>query len=157
MARRRRTKGSGRPQRVSTLLPELAAAGGWSVLVEMARLQLEWKEVVGESIAIHTMPEKIVRGRLTVLVDSSPWLAQLGFFKDEIKRKTNSLLGSGRVGEVFLQVGRIKRDEPRIQRPKARELTSEEMARVEADVAEVPDEEVRQALKGLIERDLKNR
>jgi len=156
---RRRRKGEGRRSEglkaVGDLLPDLARRGGWGALVELCRLQAAWPDVVGEAVAAHTAPERIGPERLTVRVDSSAWLMQLSFFKAEIVRKANGILGEGRVREVFLQVGRVDpAPGPRRRRPET-PLAPEAVRAVEAQVAPVPDAAVREALKTLLLKDLR--
>lgn len=144
----RRTQG--RPVPVGELLPAVAEAGGWGTLLEISRLRARWSEVVGEAVATHSVPEKLVHGRLTVLVDSSPWLVQLGFFKDDIRRKANRLL-SGGVAEVFLMVGKVPDSTPHRAAPMPdRPVAESDRKEVEDCLAEVGDEEVREALRSLL-------
>jgi hypothetical protein len=140
---------------VADLLPDLAERGGWGALVELCRLQAAWPDVVGAAVAVHTAPERIGQGRLTVRVDSSAWLMQLSFFKAEILRKVNGILGEGRVQEVFLQVGRVDRSPDKRPRRPDTPLSAEALRAVEAQVAPVPDEGVREALKALLLKDLR--
>jgi hypothetical protein len=151
--RRARPRKSEGLKKVGDLLPDLAERGGWGGIVELCRLQAEWPGLVGATLAAHAAPERIVRGRLTV-VDTSAWLVQLSFFKAEIQRKVNALLGEDRVTEVFLQVGRLRpaaRAAPERHRAPA---DPEAVKAVDACVAEVPDGEVREALRRLLLRDL---
>jgi predicted nucleic acid-binding Zn ribbon protein len=155
MARPRRTaRRSEGLKAVADLLPALAEKGGWGALVELSRLQAAWPRVVGEQVGAHTLPEPIQGGRLTVLVDSSAWLMQLSFFKADIHRKVNAHLGSERVSEVFLKVGRTRREAPVRGRAADPPPTAEALKTVEGWVSEVPDEAVREALKRLLLRDL---
>lgn len=140
---------------VGDLLPGLAEKGGWGALVELSRLQAQWPQVVGEQVAAHTAPERIQHGRLTVLVDSSAWLMQLSFYKADIHRKVNAHLGSERVSEVFLKVGRTRVGEGPARRAADPPPTPEALETVEGWVAGVPDEEVREALRRLLLRDLR--
>jgi hypothetical protein len=152
--RRARPRKSEGLKKVGDLLPDLAERGGWGGVVELCRLQAEWPGLVGATLAAHAAPERIVRGRLTVVVDTSAWLVQLSFFKAEIQRKVNGLLGEGRVNDVFLQVGRLRPAAPPApERPRA-PADPEAVKAVDACVAEVPDGAVREALRRLLLRDL---
>ncbi|MDH5527679.1 MAG: DUF721 domain-containing protein [Nitrospirota bacterium] len=154
--RRRRTarKGLRGPKRVSGLLSELASASGWGAVMESVRLRARWAELVGEQIALHTEPERISRGRLIVRVDNSAWLTQLSFFRQEIAAKVNGWLGSGRVGEVVLMVGRTEQPRIREIRPE-REVSDDDRASVDELVEGLDDPEVKAALKSLLMRDLR--
>lgn len=153
-ARRARARKSTGLNRVGDLLPGLAERGGWGGVVELCRLQAEWPRLMGRTLADHAAPERIAHGRLTVVVDSSPWLVQLSFFKADILRKVNGLLGEGRVSEVFLQVGRLRSAE-KVPRKRAMPAADPEALRaVDALVAPVPEGEAREALRRLLLRDL---
>ncbi|MBI5136777.1 MAG: DUF721 domain-containing protein [Nitrospirae bacterium] len=142
------------PEPISKLLPELARAAGWATLVELAQLRAAWPRVVGATVAAHSAPERLQNGRLTVTVDSSPWLTQLGFFKQKMQAQSNAVLGAERVTEVFLVVGRVGGGAPREKRPE-RPVSPAADAAVERMVAEVADPEVRDALRALVLRDLR--
>jgi len=143
----------GGPVRVADLLPALAESGGWGQVMDLCRLRSDWGRLVGATVAAHSHPEKIGRGRLTVTVDNSAWLMQLSFYRAEMLGKARQLLGPAKVAEVFLKVGRIPKEEtsrrgPQVPPPPgaARE--------VEACVAAVEDPEVRAALRSLLLADL---
>lgn len=143
------------PAKVGDLLPGLAKKNGWSTVVEVHRLKAAWASVVGEMVAAHTTPEKISGRRLMVLVDSSPWLVQLGFYKKDLLRKVNDLLGGGLVGDVFFRVGKVKQNPARrIKKPRMA-VPEAVRKKVEAYAGEVRDEGVRDALRKLILSDLR--
>jgi len=143
------------PVPAGELIIPLAEAGGWSQVMQLVRLKSAWGELMGDAIGSHSTPERIGHGRLTVRVDSSPWLAQLGFFKDEMQRRVNGYFGESLVAEVFLMVGR---PEPKRQAPKpprSRPVSQADLDRVEELVGELADPEVRQAMRHLLLRDLR--
>jgi hypothetical protein len=139
---------------VGALLPALARAAGWGAVMELATLKAEWSNIMGKAVAIHCSPERLQRGRLTVVVDSSPWLTQLGFFKADMQAKVNTALGVERVSEVFLVVGRVEAkiaSQPVPERP----LSDAEIDAVEQSVADLEDENVRESLRHLMLSDLR--
>jgi predicted nucleic acid-binding Zn ribbon protein len=59
-----------------------------------------WDTVVGKEIALHTEPEKIVRGTMVVKVDNDVWRNELAFFKHEIIQKLNNKIGKKLIQEI---------------------------------------------------------
>ncbi len=66
------------------------------------RLEREWPQIVGESIAQNTLPCAMEKGVLYVWVRHSTWMQQLYYFKDTIREKVNAHLGYPTVIEVKL-------------------------------------------------------
>ncbi len=143
------------PAKVGDLLPGLAKKNGWSAVVEVHRLKSAWVSIVGEAVAAHTTPEKISGKRLTVLVDSSPWLVQLGFYKRDILRKINNLLGGGLVGDLFFRVGKVKKKSAGTHKKPRLAIPAAVRKQADAYAGEVQDEGVRDALRRLILSDLR--
>jgi predicted nucleic acid-binding Zn ribbon protein len=54
------------------------------------RLEQQWAEVVGDSIAQQTLPVAFERGTLFIWVRHSTWMQQLWYFQDLIKDKVNA-------------------------------------------------------------------
>ncbi len=52
-----------------------------------------WDEVVGQSIARHARPIRMLKGKLMVEVSESIWLQELEYLKDTIKTNLNERLG----------------------------------------------------------------
>lgn len=59
-----------------------------------------WDSVVGKEIALHTEPEKIVKGTVIVKVDNDVWRNELAFFKNEIIQKLNQRIGKKLIQEI---------------------------------------------------------
>ncbi|MDH4230249.1 MAG: DUF721 domain-containing protein [Nitrospirota bacterium] len=158
MATGKRSKASRRartgPQAVGGLLPELARAGGWSVLLDAVRLRAEWRSLVGDMVADHTEPERLGDGRLLVRVDNAAWLAQLSFFRRDIATKVNAWFGHRRVEEVVLLVGRMTPAAAPAARASA-PVSAEERREVEDLVGKLDDPQVRDAMRALLLRDLR--
>ncbi len=53
-------------------------------VVTLYRLQKEWKEAVGETLARRTWPSRLNRSVLTVSVENSAWSQHLSLLKDEV-------------------------------------------------------------------------
>lgn len=57
------------------------------------KLEQNWQEIVGETIAKNTVPCAYNRGVLWLWVPNSAWMQQLYFFQEMIKEKVNGYLG----------------------------------------------------------------
>lgn len=57
------------------------------------RLEQQWSEIVGTTIAQQTLPVAFERGNLFIWVRHSTWMQQLWYFQDVIKEKVNRHLG----------------------------------------------------------------
>ena len=55
-------------------------------------LQSQWKNVVGESLASHTIPIKIAKNRLTIKADHSIFAQQVNMLQSEILKKAQPLV-----------------------------------------------------------------
>ncbi len=147
-------QGNGKLQPLADLLPKIATDHGWDHLYEMAKLQVQWPQIVGDAVASHSFPDRLARGRLTVLVDNPTWMTQLAFFKDEIRRKVNSSLGAGRVGEVYMKVGRGDRRQAKTATKPQAPLSPIAIQQIDKMVAELADPDTRAALRRLMLRQI---
>jgi predicted nucleic acid-binding Zn ribbon protein len=57
------------------------------------KLWRKWEEVVGPTLAPHTLPVSFQRGTLYIWVKSSAWMQQLSFAAVPLKAKINEYLG----------------------------------------------------------------
>lgn len=85
---------------LATILPALFKqlgleedARGWQAVTE-------WPAVAGERIAKHARAVSFRDGSLTVEVEGSAWMQELGFLERELLRKLNRHLGRDIVREV---------------------------------------------------------
>jgi len=146
------------PKTTGELLGSLT--GPLAPLMEVARLKAVWPQVVGEPVAAHSTPAKLTSGRLTVLVDSSPWLSQLTFFATTIRDQVNQRLGDERVKEVSFMVGSEARSGAGVarkkrHRPPEHPVADVDLRHVESWLETVQDETVRDALRALMHVDLR--
>ncbi len=120
------------------------------------RLLLQWERVVGPKVADRTLPDRLQKGVLWVRVESSSWMHQLSFMKDDIIAKANALCGEEVVTDLRFHLGRHSRraDDPlsaavRIRRPPLRERPLPPPARggalraIESEAAGIEDDDLR--------------
>ncbi len=85
-----------------------------SGLAKEKRLSLEeisavWKQVVGAKTCGYTKPTSLKKGRLTVNVESSPWLYELNIKSEQIRQKLNKKLRERkiRVNSINFRIGEV--------------------------------------------------
>lgn len=104
MARRRRN--SEGPQPLANSLAAVFAGVRRVDLVGISAVVAAWDEVVGEPLASHTAPAKLMGGTLTVLVDRPVWGSQIKLMGVEICSKITSATGVPITGlEVTISQG----------------------------------------------------
>lgn len=64
-----------------------------------------WREIVGDAIGVHAEPSSLREGILKVRADSPAWAAELGYLAEDIKTRTNALIGRPAVLEVRVWTG----------------------------------------------------
>ncbi|MDH4161560.1 MAG: DUF721 domain-containing protein [Nitrospirota bacterium] len=141
---------------VSRTIEKLLAARGWSSRLKEYRVLGIWDRCVGASIAAHAQPVMIRGKKLTVIVDSSAWMQQISLLRPEIMEKLNRSLGEEAVESIALKLGEMKSSGSGNEGRKIarRSLNAEERKRIEEYVQGIGDEDVRDRLKHLIEKDL---
>lgn len=73
----------------------------------VARVFQLWERAVGEIIAANAKPAAFRDKILLVHVNSSPWLHQLQFLKEDIINKVNVTLGDESIEDIKFKIGPI--------------------------------------------------
>jgi predicted nucleic acid-binding Zn ribbon protein len=123
------------------------------------RILIHWIKIVGPRVAAHTSPDALSKGTLWVRVDSSSWMHQLSFLKEEILAKANELCGETLVNEIRFHLGRPKersndalsaaariRRPPASQRPLPPPASGAALRAIEEEAKDIEDEELRAAI-----------
>lgn len=71
----------------------------------VARVFQLWERAVGEVIAANARPAAFKDKLLLVHVNSSPWLHQLQFLKEDIIKKVNTALQDETIEDIKFKVG----------------------------------------------------
>ncbi len=96
---------------VATLMPELLRQLGLAETAQGWRAVAEWPAIAGARIARHTRAVSFRDGALTVEVEGSAWMQELGFLKPDLLRNLNRHLGADVVRDVrFTPAGTRPRD-----------------------------------------------
>jgi predicted nucleic acid-binding Zn ribbon protein len=93
------------PARLGDLLEPAARRAGIEDGARTGMVWSKWRSIVGPDIALHAEPSSL-RGRiLRIRADSPAWATELGYLGDEIRRRTNELVGVPLVDEVRVWTG----------------------------------------------------
>ena len=98
----------GVPTEVGEVLRGLLADRGMARGLRLGRLVTAWPEVVGERLAEETHPVSLDERGLVVAVSGPGWAAQVRFLSDEIRSRTNRILGGEEVSSVRVVVAARK-------------------------------------------------
>jgi hypothetical protein len=112
-----------------------------------------WKEIVGESVALHTQPRSIRNRILFIDVSHPTWIQQLQFLKPTLLEKINSFLGEPHIQDIRFKLGKISPIIPSPSKTHVLEdekLDQETLNRIENLVQKINDEETRKELRELL-------
>ena len=87
-------------QPLGSLLPALLRDLGLEQATQGWRAVTDWPTVVGPRLAAHTRASSFHEGIMTIEVEGSAWMHELGFLKRELVRRMNDHLGAPIVREV---------------------------------------------------------
>jgi hypothetical protein len=73
--------------------------------IEAGTLWRCWNELVGDTIAMHAGPSSLRAGVLRIRAESPAWAMEIGYLREEIRRRVNESLGREIVTEVRVWTG----------------------------------------------------
>jgi len=88
------------PVTVGETLERLAVERGWSTELSVGGVIGRWRDVVGDQVADHCIPETFDDGLLAVRTDSTAWATNLTLLVPELLARLASELGPDVVTEV---------------------------------------------------------
>jgi predicted nucleic acid-binding Zn ribbon protein len=117
-----------------------------------------WREIVGDSVALHTQP-RWIRNRILFLdVSHSTWIQQLQFLKPTLLEKINHFLGESHIQDIRFRLGKISPDIPgptyTSNGPRGN-LDKQTLERIDDILQKIADEEVRRSLREVLIRGAK--
>lgn len=96
---------------LAAILPALLQSLGLAATAEGWRAVSDWPAVAGARISGHTRAVSFREGTLSVEVEGSAWMHELGFLKRELVRNLNRHLGADVVRDVrFTPAGTHPKD-----------------------------------------------
>ena len=111
-----------------------------------------WDSTFGDNISSHTQPVRLIRGALTVMVDSPAWMHQLTFYRDELIEKVNDRIGKKIVTDIRFKVGKVetkKTPDSQLSTPNF-QMSPQQSEKIEGYLKAVKDTEIREAIKKAI-------
>jgi len=89
---------------------------------------------------------------LTVTVSNAPWMQQLSFIKEDLRKRINDLLGEERVKDIVLKnaSGNILQKQSEEHALPCRVLSEEELLWIKNHTASIEDNELRMSLQSLM-------
>jgi predicted nucleic acid-binding Zn ribbon protein len=160
----------GRPvEKAETVLEDLIRRFGLEGKLQEARLDRVWPQVVGPAIAAATRPVRVKNGVLLVQVKSSAWVQELNFRRRDILNRLASYLPSVHIRHIDFRTSwqpeaAVPEEEarpgpplPTINELEGMALLPEEQKQIEAVVAHLSDEEMRETLRRTMTHDLQSR
>lgn len=120
-----------------------------------------WEELVGPTVAEHAQPQSWRRNTLVVTVTNHAWIQELLFLSEELMDNIRRGVPNTRIDGLRFEIGKIEKQakppdasEPRSPPPK---LTRNEKEFARDTVRPITDDETRETIRHLIERDLANK
>ena len=92
---------------IHSVLKEVSQHNGLGVKLLEARLQQEWEELVGPTLAKHSYPSTIRYRKLNLISDNSVWLQQLVFLKPQILESIRTRFPELEVSDILLRLGSL--------------------------------------------------
>jgi predicted nucleic acid-binding Zn ribbon protein len=90
MKRQLRRRSSDGIESIDKIINKIFTKGKFGGRAQVAQLWGQWKDIVGEAVALHSFPEEIKNGKLYIKVDNPIWHQQLDVLKEELKDKIES-------------------------------------------------------------------
>lgn len=122
-----------------------------------------WSKAVGHNIAKRARPFKLAGKILYVTTDTSAWMEELKYLKQEIIKKINTDLKSDAVEDIVFRLGRPPEKNPSNPHQPAnipkfkRQLTKKELDDVDRLVSPIKDDELRDIVRKAVIRSINTR
>lgn len=150
-------------QSIRALLSDILDKPGIGEQITRHQAWLVWDQVVGKQIANHARPLRLRKGVLEVQVDHPVWMQQLQMLKPLILEKITASVPRAGITDIYLRKSSREftpkqRSQPQSPTPQPwqqMELTEEEQARIDDQLASITDPELRRELRALFTRQIK--
>jgi hypothetical protein len=112
-----------------------------------------WKEIVGDSLALHTQPRSIRNRILFIDVSHPTWMQQLQFLKPTLLEKINIFLGEPHIQDIRFKLGKIPDSLPPTSETEVcreEDLDKKTLNRIESLLQKIEDAEVRGGLRDVL-------
>ncbi|MBD3349537.1 MAG: DUF721 domain-containing protein [Candidatus Eisenbacteria bacterium] len=99
-----------RVETIGNVLEQVIADLGLGKKLREQRAVVDWGEIVGEKVAVHSRAIRVEGRKLFVEVDSSVWAQELTLMKRRILRQVNARAGDRVIDNVHFVLGGASRD-----------------------------------------------
>ena len=96
-----------RPKKLGSVLAQVISKRGYAAVGASETLEEAWREAAGTLLAQHTRVVGLNRGKLEVLVASSPMMQEVQFQQQKILSDLQKALPEARLSGLKLRVGRV--------------------------------------------------
>ncbi|RJP69591.1 MAG: DUF721 domain-containing protein [Candidatus Abyssobacteria bacterium SURF_17] len=90
---------------IDRIIHKVFSSGKFAERTHVGQLWAQWKDIVGDDVAQHCVPEKLSDGKLYIRVDSPVWHQQLDLLKEDLKEKIEEKLGGPRIDRIVFRSG----------------------------------------------------
>ena len=115
------------------------------IKLDIYRIRNIWTDVVGNSVAEHTLPEKVSGKILIVEVSNSVWMQELHFLKDKILEKLNMQFDNLKLDNIRFKAGSFHHNRPAKPLKRTLPLNRDEILLVEKESSAIRDDAIREA------------
>jgi len=149
-----------KPSPLGEVLEKFFIRSGMKSRLMNQRILDSWKRAVGQGIAEQTQPLRIQNRVLQVRVANSVWMQQLQFMKGMILQKIREETGVAELDDLRLFLGELDSSEGGEEDPggissrPVEDLTENERARIQKEVAGLSDPEMRRIFEKVFSRGL---
>jgi len=102
------------PTPIASIIDHLTRGLGFEKHLDCFKLQEQWEEIVGNTVASYSLPHEIRRDTLFLRVYNSVGMQEISFLKAEIIAQVNRFLGGSTIKELR---GRLHSPEFQMPRP----------------------------------------
>lgn len=88
------------PMPVGSTVDRLLSDRGWDRSLSVAGVIGRWRDVVGDQVADHCVPETFADGALVVRADSTAWAVQVRLLLPQLERRLAEEVGEGVVESI---------------------------------------------------------
>lgn len=142
------------PQSISSILQPIAHRYGLQPRLQILKFQENWEEIVGETMAQHTLPLSLQYKKLTLLVDNPVWTQQLHFLQPKILEMLRRFTPEIEISEIRFKVGPLPKREPPPEKEAAvlSDISSDEKKYIEESLQPIQHTETKESLRKLMVR-----
>lgn len=96
-----------KPDRIGNILSVFLANHAPKAVANGLAIHSAWPKIVGTNMAKKTMPLKIIGKTLYLTVETSAWMEELKYLKEDIVKKINNDLKQEAVEDIIFRLGKI--------------------------------------------------